>query len=421
MSTSWNVAAGVAAMGVMPKPSFSTNPQQEPPLPDPETLLASINQIAPEGIVQTRVSGSEADALANIILTQANAQYTMLAGGAPLSEFNEIYLSQDVYRAIRKNIVARTDGVDADGLSYTNYALETQIEGVWIGEGTATVIWTQRIGLSFTGEDDPVVPSTFYEIRPHFTSLRWNDSAWRITVDDADFAYRAKPIFSVFNDLDVTPFDGSIKPTSISRSDDDDDDDGDDDGAGEDSRLSFESETFAPATTTLFAKGTYDRVAAATYATVNGDKRDGSGEGRTGYYDFGQNCTNFISQCMKTGGWQYVNGDRRSNSAWWYSVPYSSYTWAAAQNFYWFVQNSKRGERISNVYDMEIGDVLQWDFEGDGILDHTQICHARSTVSGRHYMAQHTSSYAWKPLGDVLAGYKDSPAKAYAWHMKDSY
>ncbi len=72
------------------------------------------------------------------------------------------------------------------------------------------------------------------------------------------------------------------------------------------------------------------------------------------YIRYGNDCTNFVSQCMHAGGWSQIKGWYQSNSVWWYTggifgVRAASYTWAAAQNFFNFTTSSGRGTQVSSA------------------------------------------------------------------------
>jgi hypothetical protein len=71
-------------------------------------------------------------------------------------------------------------------------------------------------------------------------------------------------------------------------------------------------------------------------------------------------CTNFVSQTMRAGGWATVGGsawdilvNRGDNSKWWYGYSPSqcSYSWGAAQNWHLFANTySGRTYILSSVY-----------------------------------------------------------------------
>ncbi len=115
----------------------------------------------------------------------------------------------------------------------------------------------------------------------------------------------------------------------------------------------------------------YDREAAVAYA-----RRWAYGY-NPAYYNFnsiGGDCTNFVSQCFYAGGlemnytpvfgWYYVNVNNRTPS------------WTGVNELYEFLTTNRgigpRG-RIVPLSMLEIGDIVQFDFRGDGRFDHTPI------------------------------------------------
>ncbi len=104
----------------------------------------------------------------------------------------------------------------------------------------------------------------------------------------------------------------------------------------------------------------------AAYADKHWKKSNSS------YRVYGNDCTNFISQAMRAGGWKMTSGSfssRKSNKKWFYASKTwtTSYTWAGAENWYWFaVKHSKRTKPLNNVWKLLKADVLQADWKKDG-------------------------------------------------------
>lgn len=125
-------------------------------------------------------------------------------------------------------------------------------------------------------------------------------------------------------------------------------------------------------------------------------------------------CTNFISQAMWAGGWTKVTGWYQSKNVWWYNFDGTnqSFTWAAAQNWYWFATSSGRTSYLANVRDMEAGDVLQIDFDRNNNIDHTMI--VTGTGAGTEkYLSYHSNDTLDKSLSSILSAY---PTASYYAH-----
>lgn len=117
---------------------------------------------------------------------------------------------------------------------------------------------------------------------------------------------------------------------------------------------------------------TYQREQAIRYADQYWNKNNPK------YLIFGDNCTNFISQCLHAGNFPMVNvgGDR--SRGWWYQHRGGkgdrwSYSWAIAHSLYWFLRKSSRVQMVSQATDLRLGDIICYDWEGDGRWNHNTI------------------------------------------------
>ncbi|CAM5669512.1 MULTISPECIES: amidase domain-containing protein [Streptomyces] len=151
------------------------------------------------------------------------------------------------------------------------------------------------------------------------------------------------------------------------------------------------------------ADATYNYTKMVAYANKHWKKANSD------YRLYGNDCTNFISQAMRAGGWKATSGSfstRKDNKRWFYGSHTSttSYTWAGAENWYWFAsKHSKRTKMLNNVWKMRSADVLQADWKRDGIIDHTMIVTKNS--KGELYLTYHTPSTHNKKLSTILAKY----------------
>ena len=144
---------------------------------------------------------------------------------------------------------------------------------------------------------------------------------------------------------------------------------------------------------------TYNREAAVAYA------RKWWNRANPAYPYFQVDCTNFISQCLRAGGAPMYGHPNRS-SGWWMQGGTWSYSWSVAHSLRWFMESSKKGLRARRVMDpsqLEIGDVIFYDFEGDGRINHSTI--VTSMRRGVPYVHAHTSNSADRPYQ-----YEDSTA-----------
>ncbi len=117
----------------------------------------------------------------------------------------------------------------------------------------------------------------------------------------------------------------------------------------------------------------YDRRAAIRYAEQWWDAYNPK------YKKFEVDCTNFVSQCLHAGGARMVGYPNR-NKGWWMTDNSWSYSWSVAHAFRWYLGSTKTGLRSvekSNVKELMFGDVICYDFQGDGRYDHTTLIVAK--------------------------------------------
>ncbi|MBK0375226.1 amidase domain-containing protein [Streptomyces californicus] len=119
------------------------------------------------------------------------------------------------------------------------------------------------------------------------------------------------------------------------------------------------------------------------------------------YHKWSQDCTNFVSQSLKAGGWSHDLGWYRSDSNWWYTGNIgirASWTWAGAANFFRFARiESKRATGWSNVYQLRNGDILQY----ANSTNYNKMVHSMVTTghSGNvPLLSYHTSNTKNKPF-----------------------
>ncbi|QDP39597.1 amidase domain-containing protein [Radiobacillus deserti] len=149
------------------------------------------------------------------------------------------------------------------------------------------------------------------------------------------------------------------------------------------------------------ARFTYDRRAAVQYAERWWDDYNPE------YKTFDVDCTNYISQCVHAGG-APMRGMPNRSQGWWYSGDNWSYSWAVAHSFRWYLSGSNqglKGKELERPEDLLLGDVICYDFEGDGRWNHTTIVVAKDTrgmplvnahtTNSRHRYWSYEDSYAW--------------------------
>jgi hypothetical protein len=154
----------------------------------------------------------------------------------------------------------------------------------------------------------------------------------------------------------------------------------------------------------------YDYKAMAAYAekywnVYNTDYPDYNGHGAGG------DCTNFVSQSLKAGGWKHVPGYVYDYTKWFGNADIQSDSFVGVNEWSWFAQNSKRTTPLANVYQLEVGDVLQMDFDRDGSKDHTMIVTYKS--GGVPYVTYHSNNTLRRSVASLIAAYPNAYYYAY--------
>lgn len=149
----------------------------------------------------------------------------------------------------------------------------------------------------------------------------------------------------------------------------------------------------------------YQRLQAVRYADAwwNGHNPD--------YRTFDVDCTNYVSQCLRAGG-APMRGAPQRDRGWWYGGGDEqwSYSWAVAHSLRWYLSESKSGlqaQEMNTADELRPGDVICYDFDGDGSWQHNAIVTAKDadgmplvnahTVNRRRHYWAYDDSVAWTP------------------------
>lgn len=148
---------------------------------------------------------------------------------------------------------------------------------------------------------------------------------------------------------------------------------------------------------------TYDRLAAVKYAEHWWNSYNPA------YKKFDVDCTNYVSQCLRAGG-APMRGMPNQSKGWWYQENTWSLSWAVAHSLRWYLSGSTeglQGKEVNSASDLHPGDVICYDFQGDGRWDHNTIVVAKDaegmplvnahTDNSRHRYWSYEDSTAWTP------------------------
>nr|WP_054859754.1 amidase domain-containing protein [Gracilibacillus dipsosauri] len=145
----------------------------------------------------------------------------------------------------------------------------------------------------------------------------------------------------------------------------------------------------------------YDRRAAVQYA----ERWWNSANPQYRYFE-SNDCTNYISQCLRAGGMP-MHGMPNRSKGWWYTGENWSYSWSVANALRWYLSGSSNTKTLAEPVELLPGDVICYDFQGDGRWDHNTIVVAKDsqnmplvnahTNNSRHRYWTYEDSAAWTP------------------------
>ncbi len=148
----------------------------------------------------------------------------------------------------------------------------------------------------------------------------------------------------------------------------------------------------------------YNRVKVKRYAELWWNRYN------PGYPKFEVDCTNFVSQCLHEGGIPMEHTGQR-NKGWWVNGKSNwSFSWSVAHSLmnYLLGENTNlppKAESKSTADELMIGDVICYDWDGNGNYQHNTIVVAKDpngmplvnahTTNSRHRYWDYQDSYAW--------------------------
>jgi len=251
---------------------------------------------------------------------------------------------------------------------------------------------TEEVRLSFQSGSKPHDPARDVTIMriPHTFTFAGTDAGWQLVLDEEEpfpISPHSPPIAPMPQPARVRPVGSSSGPK--------------------------------PGLASPRAAGYYSWSAAADYLrqfalSYNSAYRRFDGDAAGG------DCTNFISQALRAGGWQDKLGWYLDWNNWWYNDANQTRTWTYAPAMFQFMQTSGRATFLQYLNDLWVGDVLQLDFDRDGTMDHTMGVDDKtsSDLSGI-FLSYHTRDTYHRALSDIYAS--NPSANYYAERITGTY
>ncbi|MEI5100985.1 amidase domain-containing protein [Streptomyces sp. PmtG] len=294
-------------------------------------------------------------------------------------------LEKDEDAALR-TLRSRKSRLLALGEAYTDAATRVVVDRATISKGTATVQVTASSTLTYKKLRGDEPKSTAFSTRQELKLTSGKGGAWELTsITSRDSGPVAVGEPAAARTATVKD-DGKQYPDGTSA-----------------------STKYPTRPTPRKTGGAYDYSAMARYAekywrTYN------PAYGR--FNGAGGDCTNFLSQALKAGGWKHVPGSASDYRNWWHDGGRQSASWIGTNEWSWFTLSNRRAPNLANVYQLDVGDVLQADFDKNGSKDHSMLVTYRDR-RGMPYLTYHSADTYRRSLASVIASYPNARYFAY--------
>lgn len=323
----------------------------------------------------------------------------VLTGKADSSKFMVYAKGETASRVSLKNTVNRVEYLKQADVSYTNYDFRVSDIAWRQDKNTVVMTVTEYISLTIAGwEVDPTRPqSTEYEQTRILTFLKRSDGLV-LTNDEVPFQ---------FSRSSGPQIDDESSPKSMSSSS---------------SYSKTDSSDFHSENGSLESSSDLMRVSAINarrdlivgYAVKWSDPNTKSKFYRNpDYRNYGDNdCSNFVSQSMRAGGWSDLTGVYLSDSYWWYNWANQTRTWTEVNAFWRFATGQRRGTQVASVScycspsnvswkQLSAGDVMQADWDSNGSWDHNMVITTKDS-KGSIYLSYHSNNRRNFPIADFV-------------------
>lgn len=150
--------------------------------------------------------------------------------------------------------------------------------------------------------------------------------------------------------------------------------------------------------------GSYNRAKVKRYAEIWWNQYNPT------YPKFEVDCTNYVSQCLHAGGLPMEFSKNRSTGWWVQGKANWSYSWSVANSLMIYLaggnpQKRRKAELKSSADQLMVGDVICYDWNGDGNYQHNTIVVSKDangmplvnahTTNSRHRYWEYRDSHAW--------------------------
>ncbi|NEY33982.1 hypothetical protein GTU99_17545 [Streptomyces sp. PRKS01-65] len=342
--------------------------------------------------------------LADAVLTRRTSalldgsQATLRAGAAlPLKGdvhvTSELAHAEDAATHVLHDRRARLAALDE---AYTAAETEVDVDEVRVTGDRATVQVTETTMLTYKEIEGGEPPTTGFQARHELTFVAAPDGTWELT----GFTPLDGDGPAAVNAVADTVGDSGSTSTGVADEPIDEGGEPETDGPAPQENQASIIQPTVQVQAKVSATASYDYTAMAKYAekywkNYNSNYRK--------FSDVGGDCTNFISQALRAGGWKNDTGWYKSYKNWWYNSSNQTTSWVNVNYWASFALHSDRAYNLDNVYKLGIGDILQMDFNGNRSKDHSMITTYKS--GGVPYLTYHSTNTYRKSVKSLVAQY----------------
>ncbi|WP_030205337.1 amidase domain-containing protein [Streptomyces bikiniensis] len=303
----------------------------------------------------------------------------------------EVELSSDIGRTedtARKQLDDRRNRLAGNGEKYSAGSTTVTLDRTDVKGRTAVVAVTENTTLTYAKVTGGEPGTTGFQARHELTFKADKKGSWKLTkIRETGDGYLA------VNQL-AQPMTATVAATTTTTP----------------SAPRAAITKRPPAAPKKLTGGEYDYKAMAAYAEKYWSKYNPAYPNFNGA-GAGGDCTNFVSQSLKAGGWKHVPGYVYDYTRWFGTADIQSHSFIGVNEWSWFAQNSKRTTSLANVYQLDVGDVLQVDFNKDGSKDHTMIVTSRR--NGVPYLTYHSTNTLRRSVTSIISSYPNAAYYAY--------
>ncbi|OUC88139.1 amidase domain-containing protein [Streptomyces swartbergensis] len=280
--------------------------------------------------------------------------------------------------------------------AYTAAETEVDVDEVRVTGDRATAQVTETTMLTYKKIEGEEPPTTGFQAKHELTFAAAPDGTWELT----GFTPLDEEGPAAINSV-VDTAEGS-GPTSAGAAEEPIDEGGEPetDGPAPQETKAGSTQPTVQAQAKVSATASYDYTAMAKYAEKHWKNYNSN---YRKFNDVGGDCTNFISQALRAGGWKNNTGWYKSYKNWWYNSSNQTTSWINVNYWASFALHSDRAYNLDNVYKLGIGDILQMDFSGNRSKDHSMITTYKS--NGVPYLTYHSTNTYRKSVKSLVAQY----------------